>query len=467
MISSMPSVRAVAVQLLQRCRSGRSFASDWLDRWLTEDTTFSAADRRLLTQLVCGVIRRRATLDALIQPLLERPWSAVEPVLQDLLRLGAYQLVVLTHIPAYAAVDETVASAEKLGYTRAKGFLNAVLRRLATLVSDEFTTTPAADAVPVDDPLPWQAWTAETLPLRYRRLRQARLPDPQRQKLDYLALAFSLPRSLLSRWLERQGWQETLRWAAWFNAPPLVWLRVNTRKISRELFQNRLAAAGIASQCGPYPQSLHLPDPPPIRQIPGYAEGEFTVQDLSAMLVASAVEPRSGMRILDLCAAPGGKTTHLAELMNDHGHILACDIHPGRLDTLRALVQRLGLTCIEPHLLTPDAPLPAKAFDAVLVDAPCSNTGVLHRRAEARWRWHSRDLKTLTRRQKELLQQALACVRPGGVIVYSTCSLEPEENEGLIRELRRSCPNLQIEEEYHAFPGRPADGGYHVRLRCP
>jgi 16S rRNA (cytosine967-C5)-methyltransferase len=461
----MNAVRSVAARLLQRCRQGRYFASEVLDRWLTEDTTLSGVDRRLLTQLVCGVIRRRATLDAVIQPLVDRPWMAVEPVLRDLLRLGAYQLVVLTHIPAYAAVDETVASAEAVGGSRAKGFLNAVLRRLAALVSDEFTTSPAADAVPVDDPLPWEAWAAEVPPLRYRRLRQAVLPDPQQHALDYLAVAFSLPRSLLSRWLERHGWQETLRWAAFFNAPPPLWLRVHTRKISREMFRDRLAAAGIAAQCGPHPQSLYLPDPPPIRQIPGYAEGEFTVQDLSAMLVAPALEPHPGMRILDLCAAPGGKTTHLAELMNDQGHILACDIDPRRLETLRSLVQRLGLSCIEPYLLTADASLPAASFDAVLVDAPCSNTGVLHRRVEARWRWRTQDLKTLTRRQTDLLLQALQCVRPGGVVVYSTCSLEPEENEELIQALRRSYPALQIEHQYHALPGRPADGGYHVRLR--
>lgn len=462
----MKTVRSVAAMLLQRCRSGRVFAPELLDQWLAEDTVLSGPDRRLLTQLVYGVIRRRATLDALIEPLLERPWSAVEPVLQELLRLGAYQLVMLTHIPAYAAVAETVAAAAELGWPRAKGFLNAILRRLAALVSEEFTTSPAGDAIPVDEPWPLESWSADWPPVRYRRLRQVLLPDPQRQGLDYLALAFSLPRSLLSRWLERQGWQETIRWAAWFNAPPPLWLRVQSRRISREVFRQRLISAGIESQPGPHPQSLYLPNPPPIRQIPGYAEGEFTVQDLSAMLVASALKPHPGMRILDLCAAPGGKTTHLAELMDDQGHILACDIHPRRLETLRRLAQRLGLSCIEPRCLDPREPPPPGPFDAVLVDAPCSNTGVLHRRPEARWRWRPQALKTLTRRQADLLRQALASVRPGGVIVYATCSLEPEENERLIQELLRAFPRLEIEQEHHAIPGRPADGGYHVRLRC-
>ena len=462
----MKTVRSAAAELLQRCRSGRAFAPELLDQWLAEDTVLSGPDRRLLTQLVCGVIRRRATLDALIQPLVERPWSAVEPVLQDLLRLGAYQLVVLTHIPAYAAVDATVSAAGELGWPRAKGFLNAVLRRLAALVSEDFVSSPAADAVPLDESLPLESWSADSPPLRYRRLRQALLPDPQEQSLEYLAAAFSLPRSLVSRWLERQGWQETIRWAAWFNAPPPLWLRVQTRRVSREAFRDCLAAAGIASQPGPHPQSLYLPDPPPVRQIPGYAEGKFTVQDLSAMLVASALEPHPGMRILDLCAAPGGKTTHLAELMNDQGHVLACDIHPRRLETLRRLAQRLGLNCIEPHLLHPQEPPPSGPFDAVLVDAPCSNTGVLHRRPEARWRWRTQDLKTLTRRQAELLRQALAAVRPGGTLVYATCSLEPEENERLIQELLRAFPRLEVDQEYHAIPGRPADGGYHVRLHC-
>lgn len=461
----MTHVRYVAALLLQRCRQRQGFAPELLDRWLNQDDSLPPADRRLLTQLVCGVIRRRATLDSLLQPFLHRPLCTLEPPLRDLLRLGAYQLVVLTHIPPYAAVHTTVETASALELARAKGFLNAVLRRLATAVADEISAVPAADTVPLDEPLAPDALNTDSPPLRFRCLRQPLLPDPQSQPLAYLAAAFSLPCSLLRRWLDRHGWDETLRRAAWSNTPPPLWLRVHTRRIPRETYRLRLAAIGLESLPGPHPQSLYLPDPLPVAQLPGYAEGEFTVQDLSAMLVAPAVEARPGWHVLDLCAAPGGKATHLAELMDDRGRILACDIDPQRLDTLRQLTRRLGLQSIEPYLLTPDAPPPEGPFDAAVVDVPCSNTGVLHRRPEARWRWRPETLNDLIRRQTELLLRALAAVRPGGPVVYSTCSLEPEENELVVRAVRRAIPRLDVELEHHARPGRPADGGYFARLR--
>ncbi|MCS7269780.1 MAG: hypothetical protein NZ703_01740 [Gemmataceae bacterium] len=461
----MVNVRSAAAELLQRWRQRQGFAPELLDQWLSAQPDFTDADRRLLTQLVCGVIRRRATLDALLLPWVQRPWQAVEPALRDLLRLGCYQLVILTHIPAYAAVHATVEAAAERGLARAKGFLNAILRRLATLVSDAFAQAPAADAIPLDDPLPPNALAEMVLPVRYRCLRQPLLPAPHDDPVGYLATAFSLPRSLVRRWLERYGWEESLRRAAWSNTPPPLWLRVHTRKISRETFRLRLAAAGIEAQPGPHPQSLYLPDPPPVPLIPGYSEGEFTVQDLSAMEVASALEPLPGWRVLDLCAAPGGKTTHLAELMDDRGTIIACDVDARRLDTLQQLVRRLDLHYIEPRLLAADEPPPAGPYDAVLVDVPCSNTGVLHRRPEARWRWHADDLTPLTRRQTELLLRAVSLVRPGGAVLYSTCSLEPEENEQIVHAVRRAVPHLLIEKEHHALPGRPADGGYYARLR--
>jgi 16S rRNA (cytosine967-C5)-methyltransferase len=464
----MIHARAAAITLLQQSRHRRGFASELLDHWFQQHPDFPAVDRRLVTQLVCGVIRRRATLDALIAPFIQRPLATVEPVLRDLLRLGAYQLAILTHIPPYAAVHATVAAATELQLRRASGLLNAVLRRLAAVVSDDCLTAPAADAVPLEEPIPppLDSLGSPQLPsCRYRRLRQPLLPDPQTHPLHYLATAFSYPRPLLSRWLSRYSWEHTLRYAAWFNTPPALWIRVNCRVISRETYRLRLAAAGIDAYPGPHPQSLYLPDPPPITQLPGYAEGEFTVQDHSAMLVASALEPKPGWHILDLCAAPGGKTTHLAELMHDQGRIIACDIDQCRLETLHRLTQRLRLQCVVPHCLPPHAPPPDGPFDAALVDVPCSNTGVLHRRPEARWRWRSHALNTLRQRQTQLLLHALAVTRPGGPVIYSTCSLEPEENEQLICAVRRAVPHLRIELQHHALPGQPADGAYYARLR--
>jgi 16S rRNA (cytosine967-C5)-methyltransferase len=187
------------------------------------------------------------------------------------------------------------------------------------------------------------------------------------------------------------------------------------------------------------------------------------VQDESAMQVASALALEPGSVILDLCAAPGGKTTHLAELMANRGRIVACDIDQRRLANVTELARRLGIDIIEPCLLGKDEPAPAGPFDAVLVDVPCSNTGVLGRRPEARWRLKPDDLRHLPRLQASLLRQACDRVRPGGAVVYSTCSIEPEENGELVRSVL--SPGLELEAEQERRPGLPADGGYWARLR--
>jgi 16S rRNA (cytosine967-C5)-methyltransferase len=202
-----------------------------------------------------------------------------------------------------------------------------------------------------------------------------------------------------------------------------------------------------------------------VRDIPGYDAGWFSVQDESALRVAQALAPEPGWIILDLCAAPGGKTTHLAELMRDQGSIVACDIDEGRLRTVQTLAGRLGVSCIRTHLLDPRRPVvPSGPFDAALVDVPCSNTGVLGRRPEVRWRLRPEELPYLTRLQGQLLRTALGRVKSGGVVVYSTCSIEPEENRALVQSVLKET-RVRLEAEEESVPGRPADGGYWARLR--
>jgi 16S rRNA (cytosine967-C5)-methyltransferase len=223
----------------------------------------------------------------------------------------------------------------------------------------------------------------------------------------------------------------------------------------------------IAAEGGEHPQSVRLIDSAPIRDLPGYAEGDFCVQDLASQKVASALNPRPGWTVLDLCAAPGGKTTHLAELMQNRGKIIACDIENDRLETLMALAKRLGITIVEPYRVDAktDREVPTGPFDAVLVDAPCSNTGVLGRRPEVRWRVKPVDLEHLIRLQTRLMITAAERLKSGGVLVYSTCSIEPDENERLVKGVLRALPWLEQEAEEKQVPGQPADGGYWVRLR--
>jgi 16S rRNA (cytosine967-C5)-methyltransferase len=442
------TARTLALQVLLDCRTGDAFVQEVLDSHLSR-TPLSPADRRLATHLAYGVLRRRGTLDALLHPLISREPHNVEPWLWDALRLGSYQLAFLSHVPAHAALHETVELAAQWGRPGAKGFLNGVLRSLSRLLTEERTNRPAADALPLENGV-------------YRRLARAVLPDPAAQPVEYLS-AYSLPRWLARRWLDRYSWDECVRLGFWFAGPAPLWLRVNPLRTDRDSFLAALREAGVSAEPGDHSQAVRLEESAAIRELPGYADGWFTVQDQSAMRVASAVDPQPGWRVLDLCAAPGGKTTHLAELMRNEGRIIACDVDDDRLRTLTELCGRLGIDIVEDRRVENEPP--AGPFDAVLVDVPCSNTGVLGRRPEVRWRLKPTDFAHLVRLQTKLLLWAGERVRPGGVVVYSTCSIEPEENGDVVRATLTGLRELELEAEEELAPGRPSDGGYWARLR--
>lgn len=444
------TARSLALQVLDECRQREAFAQELLDRHMSR-SALTPPDRRLATHLVCGVLRRRGTLDALLQPLLSRPFHEVEPWIRDALRLGAYQILFLSHVPAHAAVHETVELALARNRPQAKGFLNGVLRSLLRLLTEDETAQPAADAVPLENGV-------------YRRLRRPVLPNPATQPLEYLTV-YSLPRWLAERWRERHPWDECVRRAFWFAGPAPLWLRVNPLRGDRETYRDLLQASGFGAVPGVHPQALRLEETTAIRELPGYGEGWFTVQDQSSMWVASALAPQPGWRVLDLCAAPGGKTTHLAELMRNEGEIVACDVDEARLQTVAELAGRLGIGCIRTQRLGAEEGPPAGPFDAALVDAPCSNTGVLGRRPEVRWRITPSDLKHLVQVQSTLLHRAASRVRPGGVLVYSTCSSEPEENGGVVRSVLEQLPDWVLSAEEDHVPGQPSDGGYWARLQ--
>jgi 16S rRNA (cytosine967-C5)-methyltransferase len=456
------AARSLALHVLLTCRPGDAFVREVLDAALTtHHAPLTNPDRRLATQLAYGVLRRRGTLDALLRGVVTRQKHEVEPWLWETLRLGAFQLALLTHMPPHAAINETVELAAAFGRPGAKGFINGVLRGLSSLLASDELPGPAADALPLEAG-------------HYRRLTRPVLPDPAAEPVQYASAAFSLPRWLVERWHPRFGWAELVRLGFWFAGPAPLWLRVNRLRGERSAFLDVLRAADIAAEPGEVAGSVRLTDHVPIRELPGYAEGWFSVQDQSAMRPAIALNPQPGMRVLDLCAAPGGKMTHLAELMQNEGAIVACDVEEKRLRTVSELARRLGITIVQATCLAsggrkppgerscdpPDGP-----FDAVLVDVPCSNTGVLGRRPEARWRLKPDDFAHLVPLQTKLLIQAGERVRPGGAIVYSTCSFEPAENRQVVDNVLRALPDLEREAEEEQMPGKPADGGYWARLR--
>jgi 16S rRNA (cytosine967-C5)-methyltransferase len=406
-------------------------------------------DRGLASQLAYGVLRRRATLDRLLAPFIQRPLGPGKEAIQESLRLGAFQLAFLSRIPSHAAVHATV---ELVG-AGMRGFVNGVLRNLDRLLTPDAVAQPASDALPLDAG-------------HYRRLTKAVLPSPATNPVEYLAAGFALPNWLAGRWLSRWGWEECLRLGFWFAGTPPLWLRCNTLRTDRTTLLDAFRTAGIEAKEGEHPQSIRLAEHAQVRELPGYTEGWFAVQDESAMQVATALAPKPGDVVLDLCAAPGSKTTHLAELMNNQGRIVACDVDDRRLQTLRELSKRLGVTIIETRQLEPgdNLQVPAGPFDAVLVDAPCSNTGVLGRRPEVRWRLDADDVAELAQLQTKLLLQAAERLKPSGKLIYSTCSIEPEENQEIVQRVMHSMPLLRLDADANQRPGFAADGAFWARL---
>ena len=446
------TARTLALQVLLDGRRHDAFVQELLDCRLGE-SDLSPADRRLATQLAYGVLRRRLTLEHLLAPLVDRPPEKVEPWLWDALQLGAFQLTLLRQIPPHAALHETVELAAQFGRPGAKGFLNGILRNVARLVTDDYTDLPAADA------LPGEAG-------QYRRLARAVLPEPATDAVEYVAAGFGLPPWLAARWAGRYPPDECFRLGFWFAGPAPLTLRVNPLRTDRDAFLAACAEAGVAAEPGEHPQAVWLREPAPVRELPGYDAGWFTVQDEASMRVGSALAPEPGAVVLDLCAAPGGKSTHLAELLGDRGRVIACDVDGRRLRRVVAAAERLGLASVRPRVVDPEGRrVPPGPFDAVLVDVPCSNTGVLGRRPEVRGRLRPDDLPHLVALQTRLLRLAVDRTRPGGALVYSTCSIEPEENRPVVQALLAERPEFTLEAEDESVPGRPADGGYWARLR--
>lgn len=453
------SVRSLSLAVLADHRASGRFAEDVLDSALAA-AAMAPRDRGLARELVLGTIRHRATLDAVAAVFSNRPLAQVEPEVLDAVRIGLYQLTFLERIPPFAAVGETVEALRSRGKPAAIGFVNGILR---SVLRD------------LDGRRPQPADPRRDVPLgpgRYMAFRRPVLPDPSDAAV-FLAAAHSYPIALVRRWLQRHGRDRTEALLAAGNQPPPVVLRANRRRIARDALVARLIADGIAAQPAAHPSAVVLDKPGrPLVEMPAFAEGLATAQDVTAIEVGEALEPQPGEMVLDLCAAPGGKSTHLAELMDDRGLVLAGDVSDEKLAMIAAGAARLGLTMIRTVRADRlDETVSAEgAFDRALADVPCSNTGVLSRRAEARWRFRGEDLGPLSLQQLALLRQAGRAVRPGGLLVYSTCSIEPEENQRVVEAFLDGRPGFRLRDQTLTLPeaGPSAagwrDGGFRARL---
>jgi len=355
-------------------------------------------ERRLTTRLVYGTLQWRGQLDHHLGGLTRRGLEDVEPVVLRVLRLGAFQLLHMPEVPAAVAVHEAVQLVRALGRGRASGFVNAVLRRLAA-TDGPGDSGKAGDAV------------------------------------GQVAARGSVPGWLAERWVRRLGFEEALALALACNEVPPGTVRVQRGRTSRSALAARLAEE-VEVTVEPTPRA---PDGLLVAPLSGLLgsfaleEGLCVVQDEAAMLVTELLGPRPGETVLDACAAPGGKTGHIADRLAGRGVVDAVDLHPARCRQVRELVTRLGLTGVRVHEGdVREVALPCPEYDRVLLDAPCTGLGTLRRHPEVRWRRSPQDVESLAVRQGELLSAAAARVRPGGVLVYAVCSTEPEEGEEVV-----------------------------------
>ncbi|OLP19633.1 16S rRNA (cytosine(967)-C(5))-methyltransferase [Leptolyngbya sp. 'hensonii'] len=382
-----------------------------------QQATLSEVDRRFLTELVYGTVRRQRTLDAWIDYLGKKPAAQQPPDLRMILHLGLYQLLYLNHIPAAAAVDTTVDLARQNKLAGLTGVVNGLLRQSIRQMERSKGN--------VDPPI------AETA-------------DP----ITRLGLRHSYPDWIVHVWQEQLGLDEAEQLCVRLNQSPAIDLRINPLRASLAEVEAALQAFGVAVAAIPgLPQALRLTGPVgAIQHLPGFDLGGWMVQDASAQLVGHLVDPQPGETVIDACAAPGGKTTHLAELMQDQGTIWACDRSAGRLRKVQQNADRLHLQSIQ--ICAGDSRTLSQfegQADRVLLDAPCSGLGTLHRHADARWRQTPASVAELGVLQEELLHQAIHWVKPGGILVYATCTLHPLENERLIQTFLDQHPDWGIQ----------------------
>jgi len=389
--------------------------------------SLASADRRLLQALYLGVCRQRPRLDLAVRACITRPWPQVQEAVRNVLRLGAFQILFLNRVPDRAAVDQSVELCRAIRLAGATGFVNGVLRRLA----------------------------------------QERPTLPARTGHRGVALRTGMPGWLAERFVARHGEAGAEAWLTALNTEPAgLSLRVNTLRITVDELGAALTAAGVAATPAPLgSDALLLPESPPPRNLPGYDQGWFYVQDPASQWVTELLDPRPGERILDACAAPGGKCSHIAARLANAGEVIALEVDGGRAGRLRDNLQRLGVTCAAVVEANAGAYRDDRPFDRIVLDAPCTGLGVLRRHPEIRWRRTPEDMARAGTAQLALLRHLAPLLRAGGTLVFATCSTEPEEGEAVVRDFLDETPGYDLDTTPQDHPAvRSEPPGHHRTL---
>lgn len=406
-------------------------------------------DRAFASELVYGTVKRKLTLDRVISAYSDIKMQKLSPWILNILRMGAYQLLYMNRVPASAACNESVNLAGRYGHKASAGFVNAVLRNIAR---------NGADRV---------------------------IPSKDEDLTGYLTISYSYPKWLVEKYLGLFGNDFTEALLEAGNSTPELTVRANTLKVSPVELLERLKDEGIETEPGKYAEeAVIIKGTVSLARLEAFKKGLFQVQDESSMLPARVLAPEPGQKVLDTCSAPGGKTTHLAQLMRNTGTIIARDVFEHKLKLVQDNAARLGIGTIHTELY--DAALPdeknRESFDRILLDAPCTGLGIVRRKPDIKWARETRDIAAITDIQKKLLHNASMLVKPGGVLVYSTCTVLPEENGQMVEQFLADHPEFTGDEispflptalAQHAngcmvqlFPNRDGiDGFFVARLR--
>ena len=418
------SARDLALIVLRAVEEKGAYANLALNQVL-ERYQPDKVERSFATMLTYGVLRNRSALDWVLGQFLKKPLSSQTILLRNILRIGAYQLMYLDKVPPSAVCNEGAEMARRYGHKGAVSFVNGVLRNIT------------------------------------RQRGAFVFPALEKDPLKHIAISYSHPEWMIEDWLDRFGQSETVAICQANNQPAPLTVRTNALKLTRAELSDRLRREGYGARTTLHaPEGLNLDDFYSVDRIVAFKEGLFQVQDESSMLAGRALNPAPGARVLDACAAPGGKTTHLAELMGNVGEILAVDPHPHKLTLIGDNCRRLGVRIV--RTMEADASrLPDELrewADFVLADVPCTGLGVLRRRPDARWRLDPAQLDPLVRLQRSILDGAADCLKPGGVLVYSTCTITRRENLGQIESFLQRSGEFALEDLRPCLPAaKPLD----------
>jgi 16S rRNA (cytosine967-C5)-methyltransferase len=449
---SMKSARTIATTVLNKFDADpkQDYAGPILNKLLQQ-----TGEKQRATDLVFGTIRNRSAIDNVIAKLADCPTERIPANLLNIIRIGAYELIYSPQTAEYAIVNEAVENTKAIVGKKQVGFVNALLRQITRHIQNR--------QIPLSD-----TNTQRTLPQTPStgcEFDTDILPNSKDSPADFLSAAFSLPKWLVNIWLAEFEFEKVRQVCFASNRRPSIYIRPNTLKTTTRQLAEKFHQANIDFEISADKSMIKLKSPRAVTELPGFAEGLFSVQDITASQPVRLLKPQPEWTILDLCAAPGTKTTQLAELTGDKAKIIATDIDSQRLEKVRENTNRLGINSVKTvayeNLKKTSAEI--GPFDCILLDVPCSNTGVLAKRPEVRLRITPKAIAKLAKIQGELLETATAMIKPKGKICYSTCSILKAENSTLVKDFLQKNIQLKLDSELLTLPSAQSpdrDGGY-------